>query len=156
MKTKTLKKGEILQSIGDINTKAYRVKNGLLRSYSIDNKGKEHIFIFAPEGWIISDSQIDNIPSELFIDALEDSEVEVIDKNMNSMPTDITPIMRRLSVLQKRILMLMSSTGIERYQHFTETYPNILERVPQRMIASYLGITPEALSKVKNDYLKNN
>ena len=59
-------------------------------------------------------------------------------------------ISKRFSVLQRRITMLMSSSAIERYEHFLETYPQIVQRVPQRMIASYLGITPEALSKVKS------
>jgi len=57
--------------------------------------------------------------------------------------------------LQKRIIMLMSSAAIERYEHFEKTYPNIIQRVPQRMIASYLGITPEALSKVKGDKVRD-
>lgn len=56
---------------------------------------------------------------------------------------------KRLSVLQKRIVMLMSNNAIERYEHFIETYPQILQRVPQKMIASYLGITPESLSRAK-------
>ncbi|MEM9982072.1 MAG: Crp/Fnr family transcriptional regulator, partial [Bacteroidota bacterium] len=52
-------------------------------------------------------------------------------------------------VLQQRVMMLMSASAIKRYEHFIETYPDIVQRVPQRMIASYLGITPEALSTVK-------
>ncbi len=58
-------------------------------------------------------------------------------------------MIRRIAVLQKRIIMLMSASAIERYEHFVKTYPDIVQRVPQRMIASYLGITPEALSTVK-------
>ena len=58
---------------------------------------------------------------------------------------------KRLRVLQKRIVMLMSSAAIERYEHFIATYPSIIQRVPQRMIASYLGITPEALSRVRKE-----
>ncbi|MEL7378014.1 MAG: Crp/Fnr family transcriptional regulator, partial [Bacteroidota bacterium] len=53
-------------------------------------------------------------------------------------------------VLQKRILMLISSNALERYDHFVETYPNILQRVPQKMIASFLGMTPETLSTIKS------
>ena len=58
-------------------------------------------------------------------------------------------MMRRMAVMQKRIIMLISASAIERYEHFTKTYSGISQRVPQKMIASYLGITPEALSKVK-------
>lgn len=158
---KSLKKGKVLQRQGDLNSKVCFVKKGLLRSYTIDTKGKEHIFMFAPEGWIIADGADLDSPNELFIDTLEDSEVEIIDKKIFSevfIPLTIksdkkrtTGMIKRISVLQKRVIMLMSASAIERYEHFTETYPQIIQRVPQKMIASYLGITPEALSKVKGD-----
>ncbi|MBK7957773.1 MAG: Crp/Fnr family transcriptional regulator [Bacteroidetes bacterium] len=151
MRTIQVKKGEILQRNGDLNSKVYIVESGLLRSYSIDQKGKEHIYMFAPEGWIVADATDEKLPSELFIDALEDSVVQVMDKDMPVPIVDHKPLLKRIAVLQKRILMLMSSSAIERYQHFVETYPNIIQRVPQKMVASYLGITPEALSKVKGD-----
>lgn len=148
-----VKKGAIIQRNGDLNTKMYKVEKGLLRSYFVDEKGKEHIYIFAPEGWIMADGQAANTPCDLFIDALEDSEIEItsIEKIDDFMPQKL---LNRLGVLQKRIIMLQSATAIERYEHFENTYPNIVQRVPQKMIASYLGITPEALSKVKSQRLK--
>ena len=155
MKTVTIKKGEILQTKGEINTKAYYVKSGLLRSYAIDQKGKEHVFMFAPEGWIIADNIPPQQVSELFIDAIEPTIAVIINKENEDLP-DIKKLLNRLNVLQKRIIMLMSSTAIERYEHFIETYPDITQRVPQRMIASYLGITPEALSNVKRERKRNN
>lgn len=158
MKAITVKKGEILPRCGEPYSRGYIVKSGLLRSYSIDNKGKEHIYMFAPEDWTIGDSHFPNKPTELFIDALEDSEVLVFGKDYKfDIDTDITfqKLLRRMAVLQKRIIMLMSATAIERYEHFEETYPQIVQRVPQKMIASYLGITPEALSKVKGDRVKS-
>lgn len=158
MKEITVKKGEILQSGGEFESRGYIVKSGLLRSYSIDNKGKEHIYMFAPEDWTIGDSHFPNEPTELFIDALEDSEVLVFERNsITDIDTDVAfqKLIRRMAVLQKRIIMLMSATAIERYEHFEKTYPNIVQRVPQRMIASYLGITPEALSKVKGERVKS-
>ncbi len=145
-----VKKGEILQRKGDRNTKAYFVKSGLLRSYSIDKKGKEHIFLFAPEGWMIADSGSQELPSTLFIEAIEDSELSVMDVTV-SPKEHADKLVKRLAVLQNRVIMLMSYTAIERYEHFEETYPDIVQRVPQKMIASYLGITPEALSKVKKE-----
>lgn len=146
-----VKKGTILQAKDALNTKAYQVVKGLLRSYTIDEKGKEHIFMFAPEGWIIADMVSPQVPCELFIDVLEDSEIVVEEKNQE-LPMNAAPLLlNRLAVLQKRVIMLMSSTAIERFEHFESTYPGILQRVPQRMVASYLGITPEALSKVKGD-----
>lgn len=146
-------KKEILQRKGDLNGKVYQVEKGLLRSYTIDEKGKEHIFMFGPEGWIVADYEHPDDPAELYIDALEDSELIVFDKEFNQEP-DAEKLVKRIQVLQKRVVLLMSSTALERYQHFVATYPNILQRVPQHMIASYLGITPEALSAVKSQYLK--
>ncbi|MFT5999037.1 MAG: CRP-like cAMP-binding protein [Neolewinella sp.] len=151
MKQIKVKKGEIIQQSGDLNSKIYFVKEGLLRSYAISEKGKEHIFMFAPEGWTVADSQPPETPCDLFIDALEDSIVIVHEKKSDQEGFNSRPLMRRLAVLQKRIIMLMSATALERYHHFVATYPEITQRVPQRMIASYLGITPEALSKVKNN-----
>jgi hypothetical protein len=97
-----------------LNSKVYQVQSGLLRSYSIDERGKEHIFMFAPEHWVISDSVPPNEPTMLFIDALEDSVVLVTEKNSDSGP-DSKKIVKRLGVLQKRIIQLMSSTALERY-----------------------------------------
>jgi CRP-like cAMP-binding protein len=164
IQTKKVAKGEILQRKGDVSYKSYFVKSGLLRSYSIDENCKEHIFMFAPEGWIIFDfvSQTYNTPSELVIDAIENSEVEILNKelidNLSKSSkfhlTDIEKLNKRVAVLQKRVIMLMSATAWERYQDFLNTYPNIAQRVPQKMIASYLGITPEALSNMRSHIAK--
>ncbi|HLP93063.1 MAG TPA: Crp/Fnr family transcriptional regulator [Saprospiraceae bacterium] len=165
VRTKQVAKGEILLRRGETNTKGYFVMKGCLRSYAIDDKGKEHIFMFAPEGWLASDMTtfVRNTPSDLFIDAIEDSEVGVLDVRLfeaagfdvkQLFGTGIDKLINRVAVLQKRIIMLMSASAWERYQHFLDTYPNIVQRVPQRMIASYLGITPEALSKLRGDMAK--
>ena len=77
MKSITVKKGQILQRSGELNTKAFTVESGLLRSYTIDHKGKEHIYMFASENWIIGDNCEITVPCDLFIDALEDSIVIV-------------------------------------------------------------------------------
>lgn len=153
MKEIKLRKGQILQRKGELKTKIYIVKTGLLRSYVIDKKGKEHIFLFAPENWIMTDCTPMNQPSKLFIDALEDSKLNVLEKG-NEDEIELQKILNRLEALQNRIIMMMSSKTIERYEHFIKTYPNVTQRVPQRMIASYLGITPEALSKVKGNRKK--
>ena len=149
-----VKKGQILQHAGELNTKVYAVEAGLLRSYAIDEKGKEHIFAFAPEGWTIADLCEITIPCELFIDALEDSTVAVIEKEERKKQVAINTVVKRILVLQKRVIMLMSAPALERYEYFIETYPNIVQRVPQKMIASYLGITPEALSRVRKERTK--
>ncbi len=124
-----------------------------MRSYSIDEKGKEHIFMFASEGWIIADSVPPELPGELYIDALEDSSLMIVEKEQEN--PDAKKLIKRLIRLQRRIIMLMSASALKRYDDFIATYPNIVKRVPQRMIASYLGITPEALSKLKGDRKRN-
>tara|TARA_B100000795_G_C22752444_1_gene420034 strand:- start:807 stop:1373 length:567 start_codon:yes stop_codon:yes gene_type:complete len=163
---KKVKKGTVLQLQGDINIKSYFVKKGLLRSYTIDEKGKEHVFMFAPEGWIISDmeSHSKGLPAQLYIDVLEDSELEIVEKTILEKLTKLknteyfdkhnSLLINRIIVLQKRVILLMSATAKERYEDFLSTYPNIIQRVPQKLIASYLGITPEALSKIRGQLTK--
>ena len=164
-KSKACKKGEILQREGDSHSQAFFVKKGLLRSYTIDDKGKEHIFMFAPESWVIADieSHEFNQPAKLFIDCIEESEVIVLDRrllsrsdlNVDQLKNNVNLLSRRVAVLQRRVIMLMSASAKDRYELFLETYPKIPNRVPQRMIASYLGITPEALSKIRGKIAKS-
>jgi CRP-like cAMP-binding protein len=154
MKEISIKKGTLIQREGDLNHKVYEVQSGLLRSYSIDKSGKENIFMFAPEGWTIADNSDAEVPAELYIDALEDSMVLVFQKDIEREGKNVRPLIKRLGVLQSRIVMLLNSSAIERYEHFLETYPHIAVRVPQRMIASYLGVTPETLSAAKSARLK--
>ena len=159
---KSVTKGQILLHKNEVSARSYFVQSGCLRSYSIDAKGKEHIFMFAPEGWTIGNmqSQTSQTPSDLFIDALEDKELEVFNEQIldkmalqkpEMMRNGFEKLLRRNAVLQKRVIMFMSATAWERYQHFIQTYPNIVQRVPQRLVASYLGITREALSKMRGD-----
>ncbi|WP_272023827.1 Crp/Fnr family transcriptional regulator [Olleya namhaensis] len=152
MKKINVNKGEILQRKGDISTKIYIVESGLLRSYTIDEKGKEHIYLFGPENWLVADNCESNTPCQLFIDAIEDTIINVATKEeLLKEGPDLTALLRRLDTMQNRIIMLMSSNAKERYLHFIKTYPNIIQRVPLKMVASYLGITPEALSRVRNE-----
>ncbi|WP_281847722.1 Crp/Fnr family transcriptional regulator [Olleya namhaensis] len=152
MKKINVNKGEILQRKGDISSKIYIVESGLLRSYTIDEKGKEHIYLFGPENWLVADNCEPNTPCQLFIDAIEDTIINVATKEeLLKEGPDLTALLRRLDTMQNRIIMLMSSNAKERYLHFIKTYPNIIQRVPLKMVASYLGITPEALSRVRNE-----
>lgn len=163
--SKSVKKGTILQAQGSITSKVFLVRKGVLRSYVIDENGKEHIFMFAPEGWLVSDmeSQYKNEPAQLFIDVIEDAEIDVLDREVlrrlqmqeQVLPISIEKLVNRLGVLQRRVIMLLSMPAQERYQNFLETYPEIPNRVPQKMIASYLGITPEALSKIRGQMVRS-
>lgn len=160
IKTIEVQKGQILQYVGDKSTNIFFVKKGCLRSYTIDEKGKEHVFMFAPENWIISDlaAHVKKTAALLFIDCVEDSEIEVIPANYVdpilsiahiSTEIGIEKLLNRIVILQHRIIMLMSASAQERYEDFLTTYPNLSQRVPQKMIASYLGITPQALSVIR-------
>ena len=157
---KTLfKKGTVLQNKGDVHLKAFYIKKGLVRSYTIDSKGKQHVFMFAPEEWIIGDIEAYQYehPTELFIDCLEDTEliklkIDHLDHDQLShdqLKKNLRLLGRRVGLLQRRVLMLMSATAGERYALFLKDYPLLPNRIPQYMIASYLGITPEALSKIR-------
>jgi CRP-like cAMP-binding protein len=158
-KLKKYKKADILQVAGNYKASTFYVKKGLLRSYTIDSKGKEHIFMFAPEDWITADLEAleFNQPVQLFIDCLEDSEVIAFNKDClfkadfskEKMINNAQLLYRRMGKLQRRVLMLMGSPAIDRYIYFLKTYPELKNRVPQRMIASYLGITPQALSAIR-------
>jgi CRP-like cAMP-binding protein len=158
-KSISYKKGHIIQHAGDTNASTYYVKKGLLRSYIIDSKGKEHIFMFASENWIIADLEAleFNEPVKLFIDCLEDTDVIVFDKkclfkadfSKKKIEENTQLLYRRIGKLQRRVLMLISSPAIDRYNYFLDTYPELPNRVPQRMIATYLGITPQALSTIR-------
>ena len=151
-----VKKGEIIQRAGEFNSKVYHVKSGLLRSYAIDKNGKENLFMFAPEGWVIADTCEPNSETVLFIDALEDSTISVYPKDLEREKQNIKALTKRLNALQHRVLTLTSTNAIERYEIFVKEYPNIVQRAPQRMIASYLGVTPETLSAAKSKYHKKN
>lgn len=80
MKKINAKKGTLLQQKGEISSKVYLVESGLLRSYTIDEKGKEHIYMFGPENWLVADNCEPNTPCQLFIDAVEDSIINVATK----------------------------------------------------------------------------
>lgn len=121
--------------------------------------------MFASESWVTSDveAQAFNNKTVLFIDALEDSEVYMLDaseltpniSNVDEYNIAINALMRRMGVMQRRILALLSASARERYESFLEIYPELPNRVPQKMIAAYLGITPEALSAIRSRMAKN-
>ena len=162
---KEFRKGHVLQRAGASMASTFYVKKGLLRSYIIDTKGKEHIFMFAPENWIIADVEAleFNEPVQLFIDCLEDSEVIIFNKDClfkadlpkEKMVENAQFLYRRMGKLQRRVLMLMGSPAIDRYTYFLNTYPELPNRVAQRMIASYLGITPQALSTIRGQITRS-
>lgn len=151
-----IKKGTLLQEVGQCPQVAYFVHKGLLRSFFVDEGGKEHTFMFAPEGWIIADLEASGFgnATRLAIEALEDSEVELrpmLDRVLEGRDAEnqFKLMHRRAGALQRRVLMMMSTSALERYEFFLDTYPQLSGRISQKLIASYLGITPQALSKLR-------
>lgn len=153
------KKGDIIQRAGSLTSPFY-VKKGLLKSYLIDSKGKEHIYMFAPEDWIIGDLEALQYkqPAQLFIECIEDSEVIPFEKDClfsseltrEQISKNAQTLYRRIGRLQRRVLMLMGAPAIDRYLYFLETYPELPNRISQKMIASYLGITAQTLSSIRS------
>src|SRR5215510_1643917 len=152
--------GEILQRAGEVAEHAAFIAKGCLRSYLIDPKGKEHIVQFAPENWWLADniSLTEGTPSQYFIDSIEDSEVLLIDPPSHERLVEKIPgyadafrkgLQRRATAREERIVNTMSKSAEERYLDFLATYPSIVTRVPQWMMASYLGVSPETVSRIR-------
>lgn len=164
---KTIAKNELILRAGDICNEVAYVESGLLRAYTIDPTGKEHIIQFAPEGWFISDrsSLYFNEPAQLYIEAIEESKIVLLDKSFTCLASDLTEsfsafnerlLQNHIHQLQNRINLLLSANAETRYLSFIKMYPDLTMRVPQWMIASYLGITPESLSRVRKDLATKN
>jgi CRP-like cAMP-binding protein len=157
---KKIRKRQYLLQEGDVCKCVAFVEKGALRLYRINEDGSEHIVAFALEGSFITDlySFLTNEPSMYNIDAIEDSELVLITKG----PSD--ELRRRSSKyqefifqitsdayiqLEKRITSTISLSIEERYKELIANNPDIIQRVPQHMIASYMGLNPETLSRVR-------
>lgn len=157
-----IQKGDFLLKEGQRSSRSYFVENGLLRQFYMDGKGKEYILQFAPENWFVSNRESEYLdkPSSYFIEAIEDSAVLVIEKELIRKLSKNNPdflefntqlLHKHIASLQKRVTQLQSHSARERYLDFIKTYPDVLLRVPQTYVASYLGITPESLSRVRKE-----
>lgn len=159
------RKRQFVLQEGDVCTYFNFVVRGCLRMYKIDDKGHTHILQFASENYWINDlgSFHEMKPSSLNIDALEDTVVlqitrdELVYLYLHAPKFDrIFRVLVENSFirLQQRLLQNISSTAEERYQSFLEQYPHLLSRLSQVQIASFLGITPEFLSRLRGKMSK--
>jgi len=160
IKPVTLKKKEFLLKEGQVCRSLYFVEKGCLRMFFTNSKMNEQITQFALENWWISDffSFIDNKPSDYFIQAVEKSEVLSIDSisfeamliKLPQMERYLRIIMQRaVAASQLRIKYMYELSKEEFYTLFCESFPEFMQRVPQYMIASYLGLTPEYVSELR-------
>jgi CRP-like cAMP-binding protein len=156
-----VKKKQFLNQEGEIVKGPAFVVAGLLRSYSIDSNGFEHVIQFAPPGWWVGDigSMIYQRPSILSVDALEDSELLCIrEAEVDKLFADIPKFERFFRILsqnalaahQARLVSILSQPAKERYANFCQLYPSLIGVLPQKQVASYIGVTPEFLSKMLN------
>lgn len=162
-----VEKGRVLVQPGKRSSSFYFVEKGMLRMYSLSEEGKEYVLHFAPENWIVGDRgsvYFDETPF-FYIDAVEDSIVFRFSTSLMDQLTTMCSDFRRnndrllhnhIRHLNRRIALLQGANALERYLNFIELYPNVLLRVPQWMVASYLGITPESLSRVRKELVREN
>lgn len=153
-------KGTFLLKPGTHVKHEYFVIKGCLKAYYIDVKGGKHILQFAVENWWIGDFDAfyNQVPSKLYIEAIEDSRLLSINYDSLQNLYDEAPIFERYFRIlitkafisqQKRILSTQEKNTQERYVEFCTSYPHIEDRVANYDIANYLGVTPENLSRIR-------
>lgn len=154
-------KGQYLVQQGDVCKYEYFILSGCTKTFYMDNDGQEHIILFAIEDWWTSDmgSFIAQKPADYNVQCIENTELIQISYEANEELYILIPklerffrkiVERALVASQKRIVRNFSMSAKERYLIFKENYPKIEQRIPQYMVASYLGITKEFLSKIKS------
>lgn len=155
----------ILLNPGEICNFSYFINKGLVRSFSVNDNIVEHILHFACEGWWIGDmySLISRKPGNLFLEVLEDCEVILLSRENQLELFELIPKLERffriltensLVAHQERLLDNLSLSAEERYEKFISKYGSLQQRIPQKQIASYIGVTPEFFSKMKAKILK--
>lgn len=165
LSTKKLKKKQFLLQEGDVCRHSAFVVEGCLRGYTVDSNGFEHILQFAPPDWWIGDmySLFTQKPGNLYIDALEDTEVLLLSKtDQEQLYLDIPKFERFFRIItenslvanRQRLLDNLSLSAMERFALFCRQYPTLIERLSQKQIAAYIGVTPEFLSKLKSEYFR--
>lgn len=160
-----IKQGDVIESAGEITRYFIYVGSGCLLSYYTDKQGNEHVIQFALAGWWTGDihSYTKGIPSIFTTKALTDSEVWLIPKASLDLLLEKYPKFERyfriifqnsLVTHQSRLMQSYSATAEERYLSFQQKYPSLEQYIPQKNIASYLGMTPEFLSKIRRNLMK--
>ncbi len=158
---KKISKKSIILSEGEVCKYESFVLNGCIKTYFVDNNGFEVILTFATENWWVSDltSFQDMTPSKMYIEAIEDSELLVLTLEAKTLLLTKYPalekmfrlmVQRHLASYQERLFANIALTAEERYNQFLQKFPDLPLRIPQHLIASYLGISPEFLSRLRS------
>jgi CRP-like cAMP-binding protein len=161
LQQKSYKRKQFILTDGDICKNSTFVTKGCLRGFTVDKNGNEHVLSFAPPGWWIADmySLISQKPGILSIEALEDTDTILLSKtNQEKLYLEVPKFERFFRILtekslvanQQRITDNMSLTAEERYSIFCKRYPTLIDYLPQKQIASYIGVTPEFFSRMRN------
>lgn len=160
LQTKRLKRKEFLLMQGDICMTENFIVSGCLRTYTIDDNGFEHILMFGVEDWWVGDlySFLTQSPATFFIDALEDTEILQISKiNLDQLYVRVPKFERFFRLIiqnafiaqQQRINQNLSFSAEQRYLDFILKYPQLEQRLSQKQVSAYLGITPVFLSMLR-------
>ena len=155
----------VLLNAGDICKHSYFVNSGILRRFNINDNIVEHVLQFACEGWWIGDmySLITQKPGNLYVEVNEDAEVVLLSKeNQEELFQEIPKLERFFRILtenslvanQERLMDNLSLSAEERFEKFCSKYPTLIQKVPQKQVASYIGVTPEFFSKMKAKMLR--
>ncbi|GAA4313281.1 Crp/Fnr family transcriptional regulator [Compostibacter hankyongensis] len=161
LQNRKVRKKQMLFHEGMANRYMAFVISGCLRSFSIDKNGFEHVLQFAPPGWWIADirSLLTGQPGRLNIDAVDDSTVVLLEQDQRNEICRKTPAFERyfrilaensLATYQHRLIDNLSLPARERYENFCRQYPSLINCLPQKQVAAYIGVTPEFLSKMLN------
>jgi CRP-like cAMP-binding protein len=159
--TRKFRKRQYILQEGEITRYETFIVKGLTRTYEVDEKGQEHIVQFGLEEWWVGDlySFLTETPSNYNIDCLEDTEVLQITKaNLETLYDRVPKMERHFRIIiqnafiasTKRVSATLAKSALERYDEFINRYPQIEQRVPNHQIASYLGITPQSLSRIRS------
>jgi CRP-like cAMP-binding protein len=160
---RNVRKKQLLQQEGEVSRSMNFIARGCMRMYRMDEQGNEHILYFGAENWWMTDkeSYLTGKPSNYFIEAIDNCQLLVWQRE------DFTRLLQQIPALhtflnrlvahsnismQTRLYESISYTAEEKYQNFLKTHPDIFNRVPLRMIASYLGLSRETLSRVRNQF----
>ena len=165
LKPKKLRKRQYFLQEGDVCKYMGFIVKGATRMFAVDDKGHEHILHFGLEDWWVGDYESFYLltPSKYFVEALEEvdmilvtnEQLQELDRTIPAIGAMLDSLNRGANIANnKRMHAAISFTAEERYEDLVRTYPHFFQRFPQNMIASYLGISPETLSRIRKMAVK--